>query len=69
LIVNYTGDPSIYPADAEAALRSSAAADKHLVQVDADHFGLPLAAAPDRDGRSAAAAHINAWLRDRFDAR
>jgi hypothetical protein len=69
LVVNYTGDHSIYPTDSEAALERSAASDKKLVNVDADHFGFPLAAKPNQGGRGAAAKVIVDWLRERFPAR
>jgi hypothetical protein len=69
LVVNYTGDHSIYPDDSAAILERSGAADKQMVNIDGDHFGLPLAAKPNQGGREGAARAITAWLRDRFPAR
>ena len=69
LVVNYTGDHSIYPADSEAILESAGAKDKQITHVDADHFGFPLASKPNQGGRAGAGKAIAAWLRDRFPAR
>jgi hypothetical protein len=69
LVVNYTGDHSIYPADSEATLARSGASDKKLVNIDADHFGFPLASRPNQGGRAGAAKAIVEWLRERFPAR
>jgi hypothetical protein len=69
LVVNYTGDHSIYPEDSQAVLQHSAAADKRLVNIDADHFGFPLASRPNHGGRPAAGRVTVEWLRERFPAR
>jgi esterase/lipase len=69
LVVNYTGDHSIYPADSEAILDRAGTTDKKIAHIDADHFGFPLASKPDQGGRASAAKAIAAWLRDRFPAR
>jgi hypothetical protein len=69
LVVNYTGDHSIYPQDSEAVLAHCGASDKLMVQIDADHFGFPLASKPNEGGRAAAAKAIIGWLRERFPAR
>jgi hypothetical protein len=69
LVVNYTGDHSIYPNDSEAVLKHSAATDKRIAHVDADHFGFPLASKPNQGGRASAAKVITDWLRERFPAR
>jgi hypothetical protein len=69
LVVNYTGDHSIYPADAAAVMKQSAAADKKNVDIDADHFGFPLSSKPNQGGRPAAAKAIIEWLRERLPAR
>lgn len=69
LVVNYTGDHSIYPEDSEAVLQHSAASDKQLINVDADHFGFPLSSKPSHGGRPAAGNAIVDWLRKRFPGR
>jgi hypothetical protein len=69
LVVNYTGDHSIYPQDSEAVLAHCGASDKRMVQVDADHFGFPLPSKPNESGRAASAKAIIGWLRERFPAR
>lgn len=69
LVVNYTGDHSIYPEDSEAVLQHSAAPDKKLVHVDADHFGFPLPSKTNQGGRPAAGKIIVDWLKERFAAR
>ena len=69
LVVNYTGDHAIYPEDSEAVYQQSPASDKQLVHVDADHFGYPLKANPNRGGRAGAMQIITQWLRERFPGR
>ncbi len=69
LVVNYTGDHSIYPVDSEAVLSHSAATDKKIVHIDADHFGFPLPSKPHEGGRPAAARAIIEWMRERLPAR
>src|SRR5579883_3277812 len=69
LVINFTGDHGIYPSNSAAIHRHSAASDKQLEQVDADHFGNPLPSKPNRGGRPEAGRVIVRWLRDRFPAR
>jgi len=69
LVMNYTGDHGIYPSDSQAIYERSAAADKTIDQVDADHFGYPLASRPGVGGRDGALKVIVEWLRERFPAR
>ncbi len=66
LVINHSGDHAIYPADSEAAYRASAASDKQIHHVDADHFGHPLPSAPNRGGRDASLKLITEWLKERF---
>jgi hypothetical protein len=47
LIVEYTGDCSVFPSDIAAALEASAAEDVRHVQIRSDHFGRRLT--PDDD--------------------
>lgn len=69
IVVNYTGDDAIYPHEAEAIHQQSPARDKTFHQVDAGHFGMPLALAPNQGGREEAVNLIAQWLRERFPAR
>jgi pimeloyl-ACP methyl ester carboxylesterase len=57
LLVQYTGDCSVFPSDVETALRALAAEDVTHVQVRADHFGGPLAA-EDVSGIPATVRHL-----------
>jgi hypothetical protein len=66
LIVNYTGDGGIFPDQLEAILSRSRAADKSIVHVDGDHYGLPIKVAPDVDARAEAQKVMAAWLTERF---
>ena len=69
LVINHSGDHAIYPADSEAMYHASAASDKQLHQVDADHFGYPLPSKPNQGGRDASLKVITAWLKERFPGR
>jgi hypothetical protein len=69
LVVNYTGDHAIYPADSEAVYQRSPATDKQIAHVDGDHFGFPLPTKPNQGGRAGALKVVVQWLRDRFPAR
>ncbi len=66
LVVNYTGDHAIYPADSEAVYQRSLATDKQIAHVDGDHFGFPLPAKPNRGGKGGAMKVTVQWLRERF---
>jgi hypothetical protein len=60
LLVQYTGDCSVFPSDVSAALAALTAADVTHVRVRADHFGGPLA--PDQPGGTdATVAHLLEW--------
>lgn len=69
LVVNHTGDHAIYPADSEAIYQHSAATDKQIHHVDADHFGYPLPSKPNEGGRDASLKVITGWLKERFPER
>ncbi|MDB5873225.1 MAG: alpha/beta hydrolase, partial [Ramlibacter sp.] len=66
LVLDYTGDSAIHPHNARMIYTQSPAADKKIVHVDGDHFGLPLPSAPDQGGREAALKIVVEWLRERF---
>jgi hypothetical protein len=60
LLVQYTGDCSVFPSDVQSALGALAASDVTHAQVRADHFGGPL----DRGGPSgipATVEHLTEW--------
>ena len=69
LVINHSGDHAIYPADSEAMYQTSAASDKQLHHVDADHFGYPLPSKPNQGGRDASLKLITDWLTERFPGR
>ncbi len=68
LVLDYTGDSAIHPHNAEMIFSQSPAADKTLMHVDGDHFGLPLPSAPDEGGREEALKAVVTWLQARFPA-
>jgi pimeloyl-ACP methyl ester carboxylesterase len=68
LVVSYTGDNAIFPADAQAAFDALGSADKQLVTVPGDHYGFAVGT-QTRSGAPMALAQIVAWLADRFPRR
>jgi len=66
LIINYTGDGGIFPDQISDIFSASGAADKEIVHVDGDHYGLPIKAAPELDARAAAETLMASWIRERF---
>ena len=69
LIVGFTGDNAILPSTGRAIFEGSAAVDKKLHYVRADHFGFPLPAHPNSGGRQEVGAIVATWLRERFPSR
>jgi pimeloyl-ACP methyl ester carboxylesterase len=68
LVVNFTGDAGILPHEAEGMFKNSAAQDKKLIHMDADHYGLARSEprlAPITEG----AGIVTEWLKERFPAR
>jgi pimeloyl-ACP methyl ester carboxylesterase len=65
LIIGYTGDNTVFPADVSAIAYLIPATDKQMEWFKGDHHGQPLAQgeAPGRDGAGMRIAH---WLRERF---
>jgi len=66
LLVEYTGDCSVFPSDVEQSLRALAAADVTHIRVRADHFGRPLAQA-DEPGIPATVGHLVSWTHERAE--
>jgi hypothetical protein len=65
LVVEYTGDQAVFPADADAIFQSLGVADKQRYRVRGNHHGRPLAKGEPL-GQIACGAHIQTWLRDHF---
>jgi hypothetical protein len=65
LVVEYTGDNTIFPADVDALYDAIPSSDKSRGRFRGDHHGRPLAKG-EAPGRIAAGAHIGAWIKDRF---
>jgi hypothetical protein len=66
LIVNYSGDGGIFPDQLAAVFAAAGAADKTILHVDGDHYGLPIKAAPDLDARAQAEKIMAGWIAERF---
>jgi hypothetical protein len=64
LLVQYTGDCSVFPGDVRTALAALAAEDVTHVQVRADHFGGPLAPGED-SGIPSTVRHLAEWAHAR----
>ncbi len=65
LVVSYSGDNAIFPADAQRAFDLLGSSDKHLTTVPGDHYGFSVGT-QERDGAPQALAEIVTWLRARF---
>jgi pimeloyl-ACP methyl ester carboxylesterase len=61
LLVQYTGDCSVFPGDVAAALSALGATDISHVQVRCDHFGGPLASG-EESGIPATVEHLVEWV-------
>jgi pimeloyl-ACP methyl ester carboxylesterase len=64
LLIQYTGDCSVFPSDVAAALDALAAPDVSHVQVRADHFGGPIVRG-EPSGIPATVSHLADWARGR----
>ena len=64
LIVEFTGDTSVFPSDIDAAI-GAAAGDVTRYRICADHFGRPLAKG-DPPGMPLAGAEITRWVKERL---
>jgi pimeloyl-ACP methyl ester carboxylesterase len=65
LMIYYTGDNTVFPADADAIFATIAAADKQRHSVRGNHHGQPLKSG-ELIGQDIAAEHILTWLGARF---
>ncbi len=65
LVVEYTGDNTIFPADVDALYGVIPASDISRAKFRGDHHGRPLAKG-ETPGRIAAGQHIGAWIKERF---
>ncbi|MCW5772557.1 MAG: alpha/beta hydrolase [Rhodospirillaceae bacterium] len=65
LVVEYTGDQTVFPQDIQRILASLASSDKTHRRVRGDHHGRPLAPG-DEPGRFIAGRLITDWLRERL---
>lgn len=64
LVVEFTGDCSVFPSDIDAALKALATADVRHVRIRADHFGRPLEKG-GVPGVPAAVTEIVTWSQER----
>jgi pimeloyl-ACP methyl ester carboxylesterase len=67
LVVSYSGDNAIFPADARAAFDALGSADKRLVTVPGDHYGFA-PGTETRNGAALALEQVVKWLHERFPA-
>lgn len=65
LLIEYTGDQVVFPADVARIHDAVPSSDKTRQRFHGDHHGQPLAPG-DRPGREEAGAAIRDWLADRF---
>jgi pimeloyl-ACP methyl ester carboxylesterase len=65
LLLEYTGDQVVFPADVERIWQAAPAADRTRHRFRGDHHGQPLAA-DETPGRAQAGQAIRDWLQDRF---
>ncbi len=65
LLIEYTGDQVVFPADVDAMYEAIPAGDKTRHRFSGDHHGQPLEAGREA-GRDGAGRAIRAWLADRF---
>jgi hypothetical protein len=65
LVINYTGDNAIFPADARTAFEALGAADKEFRTAPGDHYGFGVGT-QDRTGAPIALGHVVSWLRGRY---
>jgi len=65
LLIEYTGDNCVFPADADAIFDAFGAADKTRHKVRGNHHGQALDEA-DEPGQAIAGRHLRSWLNERF---
>ncbi|MEZ0366057.1 alpha/beta hydrolase [Mycobacterium sp. pUA109] len=66
LIIEFTGDSSVFPSDIAAAVDAAASNDVCHSSIRADHFGRPLAPG-DQPGMQLAAREIAQWTKGRLN--
>jgi pimeloyl-ACP methyl ester carboxylesterase len=64
LIIEFTGDCSVFPSDIAAAIEAAATKDMSHRRIRADHFGRPLTPG-EQPGMPQAARHIAEWTAER----
>jgi hypothetical protein len=64
LLIEFTGDCSVFPGDVASALAAFTAADVRHLRIRADHFGGPLSPG-DEPGVAQAASEIVTWSQER----
>ena len=65
LVLSYTGDNAIFPADAKTAYAALGASDKQIDSAPGDHYGFAVGT-QERSGAPVALAKIVDWLGQRF---
>ncbi len=64
LMIEYTGDNSVFPQDADAIFKAVGSGDKTRHRVHGNHHGRPIAEdAPN--GQTEAGKHVRAWLQEK----
>jgi hypothetical protein len=66
LIIEFTGDTSVFPGDIAAAVEAAASDDVTHHRIRADHFGRPLAHG-DEPGLPVAAHAMTQWAKERLN--
>lgn len=66
LIIEFTGDTSVFPSDITAAIDAAASDDVSHSSIRADHFGRPLAPG-DQPGMRLATREITQWANERLN--
>lgn len=65
LMIDFTGDNTVFPSDADAIFAAIASRDKQRERVRGNHHGHALAAG-EPIGQEVAGAHVQRWLHERF---
>jgi hypothetical protein len=64
LMIEYTGDNSVFPQDADAIFKAIGSGDKTRRRVHGNHHGRPIAeGAPN--GQTEAGKHVREWLQEK----
>lgn len=65
LVIEYTGDNCVFPADVQSILDAMPSSDKTHLKVRGNHHGMALAPG-ESNGQEIAGQHIQDWLKARF---